>query len=115
MVLISTCAPTAGDAGGLYQVGSFPHWGIWAEWNGRFRDDTRDFIRGTNARAGTFADVLCGSPRLYKQGGRQDLTVTLVHFSAQRKKHFLLWLWCGMSWVMVFSEKAPQNGYLRLS
>lgn len=31
----------AWDAAGLYQVGSFPAWGRWAEWNGRFRDDIR--------------------------------------------------------------------------
>jgi pullulanase/glycogen debranching enzyme len=42
----------AWDAGGLYQVGSFPHWGIWAEWNGKFRDDTRSFIRGVDGFAG---------------------------------------------------------------
>ena len=31
----------AWDAGGLYQVGSFPSWNRWAEWNGRYRDDMR--------------------------------------------------------------------------
>lgn len=29
----------------MYQVGSFPNWDIWAEWNGKFRDDVRRFIR----------------------------------------------------------------------
>ena len=29
------------DCGGLYQVGSFPNWDVWGEWNGRFRDDVR--------------------------------------------------------------------------
>lgn len=33
----------AWDAGGLYQVGSFPSWNRWAEWNGRYRDDMRRF------------------------------------------------------------------------
>ena len=34
----------AWDAGGLYQVGSFPSWNRWAEWNGRYRDDMRSFL-----------------------------------------------------------------------
>lgn len=61
----------AWDAGGLYQVGSFPHYGKWAEWNGRFRDDTRNFIRGFDGYAGIFAECICGSPTLYSQGGRK--------------------------------------------
>ena len=36
----------AWDAGGLYQVGSFPSWKRWAEWNGRYRDDMRRFLKG---------------------------------------------------------------------
>jgi len=36
----------AWDAAGLYQVGSFPAWGRWAEWNGKFRDDIRSFVIG---------------------------------------------------------------------
>ena len=61
----------AWDAGGLYQVGSFPHFGKWAEWNGRFRDDTRNFIRGFDGYAGLFAECICGSPSLYREGGRK--------------------------------------------
>ena len=38
----------AWDAGGLYQVGSFPSWNRWAEWNGRYRDDLRRFLKGDN-------------------------------------------------------------------
>lgn len=34
------------DCGGLYQVGSFPNWDRWAEWNGRYRDDVRRFVKG---------------------------------------------------------------------
>jgi isoamylase len=60
----------AWDAGGLYQVGSFPHWGVWAEWNGKFRDAVRQFIKGTDGYAGEFAERLCGSPALYAPGGR---------------------------------------------
>ena len=36
----------AWDAGGLYQVGSFPAYGRWAEWNGKYRDDVRRFLEG---------------------------------------------------------------------
>lgn len=36
----------AWDAGGLYQVGTFPAWNRWVEWNGRYRDDMRRFIKG---------------------------------------------------------------------
>ncbi|WZY91917.1 hypothetical protein YC2023_064246 [Brassica napus] len=60
----------AWDAGGLYQVGMFPHWGIWSEWNGKFRDVVRHFIKGTDGFSGAFAECLCGSPNLY-QGGRK--------------------------------------------
>ncbi|MDR3624451.1 MAG: isoamylase [Chlamydiales bacterium] len=55
----------AWDAGGLYQVGSFPSWGVWAEWNGKYRDNVRDFIKGTDNTVGLFATRLCGSPDLY--------------------------------------------------
>jgi len=56
----------AWDAGGLYQVGSFPSWGRWAEWNGKYRDDLRDFLRGEGGRAGRMAQRLAGSPDLYR-------------------------------------------------
>ncbi|KAL2902515.1 Isoamylase 1 chloroplastic [Bienertia sinuspersici] len=61
----------AWDCGGLYQVGGFPHWGIWSEWNGKYRDMVRLFIKGTDGFAGAFAECLCGSPNLYKEGGRR--------------------------------------------
>eukprot|EP00897_Mesotaenium_endlicherianum_P003623 jgi/Mesen1/3289/ME000191S02431 len=61
----------AWDAGGLYQVGSFPHWGIWSEWNGQFRDTVRLFVKGTDGMVGAFAHALCGSPHLYQEGGRK--------------------------------------------
>ncbi len=48
------------------QVGAFPHYGgRWAEWNGRFRDTVRNFIKGTDGWAGAFASAMCGSPDLY--------------------------------------------------
>ncbi|KAJ6800225.1 isoamylase 1, chloroplastic isoform X3 [Iris pallida] len=58
----------AWDAGGLYQVGHFPHWSIWSEWNGQYRDNVRQFIKGTDGFSGTFAGSLCGSPNLYQEG-----------------------------------------------
>lgn len=53
------------DAAGLYQVGQFPHWGPWSEWNGHFRDIVRRFLKGTNGYAGKFADVISGSQSTY--------------------------------------------------
>ncbi|XP_057980930.1 isoamylase 1, chloroplastic isoform X2 [Malania oleifera] len=61
----------AWDAGGLYQVGMFPHWGVWSEWNGKYRDIVRQFIKGTDGFSGAFAECLCGSPNLYQEGGRK--------------------------------------------
>ncbi|MQM11965.1 hypothetical protein Taro_044877 [Colocasia esculenta] len=59
----------AWDAGGLYQVGMFPQWGVWSEWNGQYRDTVRLFIKGTDGFSGAFAQCLCGSPNLYQDGG----------------------------------------------
>ena len=61
----------AWDAAGLYQVGSFPNWGRWAEWNGRFRDDIRRFVRGDPGSVGNLATRLAGSSDLYQLGGRE--------------------------------------------
>uniref|UniRef100_A0A7N0UUS6 Glycosyl hydrolase family 13 catalytic domain-containing protein n=1 Tax=Kalanchoe fedtschenkoi TaxID=63787 RepID=A0A7N0UUS6_KALFE len=61
----------AWDAGGLYQVGTFPHWGVWSEWNGKYRDVVRQFVKGTDGFSGAFAECLCGSPSLYQEGGRK--------------------------------------------
>ena len=60
----------AWDAGGLYQVGSFPSWGRWAEWNGKFRDDARKFLKGEPDLVGTMAQRLQGSPDLYQRQNR---------------------------------------------
>jgi glycogen operon protein len=60
----------AWDAGGLYQVGSFPAWGRWAEWNGKYRDDLRRFLKGEVGLVGKVAQRLQGSPDLYRWGGR---------------------------------------------
>ncbi len=61
----------AWDAAGLYQVGTFPAWGRWAEWNGRYRDDIRGFVRGDVGLAPVLAERLKGSPDLYSHSGRQ--------------------------------------------
>jgi len=60
----------AWDAAGLYQVGSFVG-DSWKEWNGRFRDDARDFFRGTEGSVKRFADRLVGSPEIYGHKERE--------------------------------------------
>ena len=54
----------AWDAGGLYQVGSFPG-SRWAEWNGRYRDAVRRFLRAEPGRLGELATRMAGSSDLY--------------------------------------------------
>ena len=60
----------AWDAAGLYQVGSFIG-DSWREWNGRFRDDLRSFIRGDQGSVAPFADRLLGSPQIYGHKERE--------------------------------------------
>ena len=60
----------AWDAAGLYQVGSFVG-DAWKEWNGRFRDDIRDFFRGERGSVRRVADRLVGSPEIYGHKGRE--------------------------------------------
>lgn len=59
----------AWDAGGLYQVGSFPGGSRWAEWNGKYRDDIRKFIKGDEKLLGAVQQRIEGSPDLYKWHG----------------------------------------------
>ena len=59
------------DAAGLYQVGDFPNWDQWAEWNGMYRDTCRRFIKGTDDQKKDFADSLLGSSRLYRRNNRK--------------------------------------------
>ncbi len=59
----------AWDAGGAFQVGSFPGQ-RWAEWNARFRDDVRRFWRGDPGMIGALAWRLCGSADLYERDGK---------------------------------------------
>lgn len=55
----------AWDAGGLYQVGSFPAFRRWSEWNGRYRDDVREYLKGGLWAAGAALQRIAGSPDIY--------------------------------------------------
>jgi len=60
----------AWDAAGLYQVGGFVG-DSWKEWNGRFRDDVRSFLKGDNGTVGRLATRILGSPDLFGQEERE--------------------------------------------
>lgn len=60
----------AWDAAGLYQVGSFIG-DSWKEWNGKFRDDVRSFLKGDNGVVTRFVTRLVGSPDLYAHQERE--------------------------------------------
>ena len=69
----------AWDAAGLNQVGNFPSYGRWSEWNGYFRDDVRMFWRGDKGLVSRFASRVCGSDDIYKEGGGTPrLTINFV-------------------------------------
>ncbi len=67
----------AWDAAGLYQVGDFPGF-RWAEWNGRYRDSLRRFVRGDAGLLGEVASRLAGSSDLYAGSGR--LPINSINF-----------------------------------
>lgn len=67
----------AWDAGGLYLVGDFPGF-RWAEWNGRYRDLVRQFIKGDPGKVAELATRLTGSSDLYQNSGR--FTTNSVNF-----------------------------------
>jgi glycogen operon protein len=58
----------AWDAAGLYQVGTFVG-DSWKEWNGRFRDDIRAFLKGDDGTVRSLAFRLTGSPDIF---GREE-------------------------------------------
>ena len=58
------------DPGGLYQVGTFVG-DSWNEWNGKFRDDVRAFLKGDNGVARAVAFRLSGSPDVYEGEERE--------------------------------------------
>lgn len=61
------------DCGGLYQLGGFPggEKNRWSEWNGRFRDDMRRFLRGDENAATDAATRIAGSSDCYNHSGRK--------------------------------------------
>jgi isoamylase len=67
----------AWDAAGLYQIGRFPGY-RWAEWNGRYRDDIRRFVRGDRGLVGVVAARLAGSADLYQYNGH--LPINSINF-----------------------------------
>ncbi len=86
----------AWDAGGMYQVGTFPSWNRWAEWNGIYRDDMRRYLRGDGGMAKAAALRLIGSRDIYEPHTRENASVnfitchdgfTLYDLYAYDKKH----------------------------
>lgn len=70
----------AWDAGGLYQVGSFPSWNRWSEWNGRYRDDIRQFLKGTDGMAGTAITRITGS-KIFIRSTAETVHPLICHLS----------------------------------
>ena len=68
----------AWDAGGMYQVGTFPSWNRWAEWNGIYRDDLRRYIKGDKQMAQAAAQRLIGSRDIYDASRRQNASVNFI-------------------------------------
>jgi isoamylase len=95
----------AWDAAGLYQVGSFPNWGRWAEWNGRFRDDIRRFVRGDPGMVTALAQRLTGSGDLYGDDGRAPYhSVNLI------TSHDGFTLWDMVSYNVRHNEENAEAG-----
>ncbi|MCI8293828.1 MAG: glycogen debranching protein GlgX [Hespellia sp.] len=68
----------AWDADGLYQVGTFPSWNRWAEWNGRYRDDMRRYIKGDGGMAQAAALRMIGSKDIYEVHHRKNASVNFI-------------------------------------
>jgi len=56
---------------GMYQVGTFPNWDVWGEWNGKFRDDFRKFVKGDGGMKKAIATRIAGSADLYHNNNRR--------------------------------------------
>lgn len=72
----------AWDAGGLYQVGSFPSWNRWMEWNGKYRDDMRAFLKGDKGKIQTAAQRILGSLDIYmpeRRGSNASVNFLTCH------------------------------------
>ncbi|MBI1323738.1 glycogen debranching protein GlgX [bacterium] len=68
------------DAGGLYQVGSFPGGKRWMAWNGQYRDDVRRFWTGHEGMLSALATRICGSPDLFgNQGPTSSVNFVTCH------------------------------------
>ena len=67
----------AWDAGGLYQVGSFPSWNRWSEWNGKYRDCLRIFLKGGAEAAPELYRRIRGSSDLYAERG-SDASINFI-------------------------------------
>ena len=67
----------AWDAAGLYQIGYFPGW-RWAEWNGKYRDDIRQFVKGDPGLIGSVANRVAGSADVYEWSGH--LPINSINF-----------------------------------
>lgn len=74
--ILSSCKliAEAWDAGGLYQVGTFPAFGRWGEWNGKYRDCLRRYLKGDSGMVSELAQRVQGSPDLYQSSGRSPAT-----------------------------------------
>ncbi len=68
----------AWDAGGLYQVGTFPSWNRWAEWNGIYRDDMRRYLKGDPGMAQAAALRIVGSRDIYEAKNRTNASVNFI-------------------------------------
>ncbi|MCI8995690.1 MAG: glycogen debranching protein GlgX [Lachnospiraceae bacterium] len=68
----------AWDAAGLYQVGTFPAWNRWAEWNGRYRDDMRRYLKGDGGLAQAAAQRIVGSRDIYEEHSRENASVNFI-------------------------------------
>lgn len=68
----------AWDAVGLYQVGTFPSWNRWAEWNGRYRDDMRRYLKGDEGFAQAAALRMVGSRDIYEVSTRKNASVNFI-------------------------------------
>jgi len=55
----------------MYQVGTFPAYKKWSEWNGKYRDDVRKFVKGDEGLKSALATRLSGSADLYASSGRK--------------------------------------------
>jgi len=87
------------DCGGLFQVGSFPAWERWGEWNGLWRDTVRRFWRGNPGQKAGLATRMAGSADLYTAHGRQP-TASLNFVTAHD----------GFSLADLVSYSAKRNG-----